>query len=85
MAAVRAAGRRTASTVQAMSAAFLLTMRIFDLIPVGGDRPQTAIVRELTTDNRFDPRECLPTGVVLTLPFDPTHQGARQFVEFEPN
>src|SRR5687768_16747639 len=76
-------------TLRAVSASFLLTMRLFDLLPEADQRPPTAIVRELTRNDAFDPRELLSNGVVLTMPFNVTGpQSIRQgsgLIEISPN
>jgi hypothetical protein len=73
-------------TLRAVSASFLLTMRLFDLLPEDDLRPPTAIVRELTRNGAFDPLELLPNGVVLTMPFNVTSpQAIRQLIEIGPN
>lgn len=76
-------------TLRAVSASFLLTMRLFDLLPEVDLRPPTAIVRELTRNDTFDPRELLSNGIVLTMPFNVTgplaiRQGSGS-VEINPN
>jgi hypothetical protein len=49
----------------------MLTMRLFDTYPDREPRDRAAIVRHLSLDEGFDPRELLPNGVVLTLPYTP--------------
>jgi len=84
--AVLGTRRHTLRTLRAVSASFLLTMQLFELLPEFDARPRTAIVRELTQDSRFDPRELLSNGVVLTMPFNVTApQSIRPFVEIGPN
>jgi hypothetical protein len=73
-------------TLRAVGASALLTMRLFELLPDAETQPSAAIVRELTLSGRFDPREVLPNGVVLTLPLaaaDPNRQD--RLVEIGPN
>lgn len=86
---IRSKRNQTLRTLRVVSASFLLTMRIFDLLPDIDVRPQTAIVRELTRTNTFDPRELLSNGVVLTMPFNvlsphAIRQGAGS-IEIGPN
>jgi hypothetical protein len=66
--ALHGARSHALKTLRALGASTLLTMRLFDLLPEPDTRPRTAIVRELTLDGLFDPRELLPNGIVLTLP-----------------
>jgi hypothetical protein len=65
------ARRRALDAARAVGASTLLTMRLFDLLPETDPRPRSAIVRELSLVGRFDPRERLPNGTVLTLPYVP--------------
>jgi hypothetical protein len=65
---VAATCRQTLELLRAVGASTLLTMRLFDLLPEPDTRPRTAIVRQVTLTGRFDPRELLPNGTVLTLP-----------------
>jgi len=61
-------------------------MRLFENLPEIDTRPRTAIVRQLTRDTEFDPREYLPAGIVLTLPFTlDSSMGSRDFVRFAVN
>jgi len=84
--AVLGTRRHTLRTLRAVSASLLLTMQLFELLPEFDARPRTAIVRELTRDSRFDPRELLSNGIVLTMPFSvTTPQSNRPFVEIGPN
>jgi hypothetical protein len=62
------ARRRALGSARAVGASALLTMRLFDLLPETDPSPRTAIVRDLPLVGRFDPRERLPNGMVLTLP-----------------
>lgn len=55
--------------LRSLSASVMLTMRVFDVLPEPDLRPRTAIVRQMSPIDRFDPRELLPNGIVLTLPF----------------
>jgi len=78
--------RQTLTTLRAIGASMLLTMRLFDLMPEPDTRPRTAIIREMTRIDTFDPRELLPNGVVLTMPFNATGQHAvRPLVEIGLN
>ncbi len=60
--------RQALELLRAVGASTLLTMRLFDLLPEPDTRPRPAIVRQVTLTGRFDPRELLPNGMVLTLP-----------------
>jgi hypothetical protein len=84
--ALHGARRHVLRTIRALGASTLLTMRLFDVLPVSDARPRTAIVRELTFRGTFDPREVLPNGMVLTLPFDGNSASRRErFAEVGPN
>jgi hypothetical protein len=84
--AIQGTRHQTLRTLRAVSASFLLTMRLFDLLPEVDVRPQSAIVRELIRNDTFDPRELLSNGVVLTMPFNVASQQAiRHVVEIGPN
>jgi hypothetical protein len=73
-------------TLRAVGASTLLTMHLFDILPVWDTRPRTAIVREMTLAGTFDPREVLPNGMVLTLPLDANSASRRErLAEFGPN
>jgi hypothetical protein len=61
--------RRSLTRLRVLGASVILTMRLFDTLPEWDLRPRTAIVRDLPRGGRFDPRERLPNGTVLTLPF----------------
>jgi hypothetical protein len=84
--ALHGARTRTLKTLRAVGASTLLTMRLFDLLPEPDVRPRAAIVRELTLDGLFDPRELLPNGIVLTLPLSANSASRRdRLAEFGPN
>lgn len=57
-------------TMRAVGASMLLTMRLFSALPLGEPRRPPAIVREFPRCGRFDPREHLPNGTILTLPLE---------------
>ena len=79
--------RRLVETVRAVGASLILTMRLLQDLPPRDVRPDIAIVREWTRGGRFDPRECLSNGVVLTLPFLPetAEHWPRRWIEIGPN
>jgi len=69
---------RAFRVLQTVGASTLLTMRLFDILPESDARPRTAIVRELRLTGRFDPREVLPNGMVLTLPLEANSANRRE-------
>lgn len=78
--------RQTLRTLRAISASFILTMHLFDLLPKSDARPEAAIVRELVQNDLFDPRELVGNGVVLTMPFKLNdHNAVRRAVDIGRN
>ena len=65
-------------TMRVVGASLMLTMRLFQELPVRDARPDVAIVREWIRTGRFDPRERIAGGVVLTLPYSPEHRRRRR-------
>jgi hypothetical protein len=64
-----------------------MTMSLFDTMPDRAQPNRPAIVRDMVLSDRFDPREVLPGGIVLTLPMSLEGGGIRtqRIVEFGPN
>jgi hypothetical protein len=85
--AVRARYRRLPEAARAVGASMILTMRLFQELPERHAQPDTAIVREWTRAGRFDPRERLANGTVLTMPFlpDTAEHRPRRGIELGPN
>ncbi|MEA2515724.1 MAG: hypothetical protein QOF01_4692 [Thermomicrobiales bacterium] len=84
--AIRGTHCKALKTLRAVGASTLLTMRLFEILPEPDTRPRTAIVRELAQTGKFDPRELLPNGMVLTLPLNAdATQRTHRFVEIGPN
>lgn len=55
--------------VCAIGASLILTMRQFQALPEPEPRHQIAVVRLIATGDGFDPREILPNGAILTMPY----------------
>jgi len=47
----------------------MLTMRLFQALPEPAARPRVAIVRSIAFGDGADPREVLPNGAILTMPY----------------
>jgi hypothetical protein len=85
-AAIAGTRRQVMETLRAVGASTILTMRLFDLLPEPDVRPRTAIVRQVPLTGKFDPREMLPNGMVLTLPLSAeTERRSGRIVEIGPN
>lgn len=56
------------SMLRAVGVSALLTMRLLQPLPDPAPRRTIAIMRSMTLDAPFDPREVLPSGAVLTMP-----------------
>lgn len=61
--------RRITGFARTVGMSAMLTMRLFDTYPEREPRDRAAIVRHLSLPDEFDPREILPNGVVLTMPY----------------
>lgn len=53
----------------ALGTSLVLTMRLFQALPESAARPQVAIVRSTAYGDGPDPRETLPNGAILTVPY----------------
>jgi hypothetical protein len=66
--------RRLTGFARSLGMSAMLTMRLFDAQPERESRDRAAIVRHIQFSDGFDPREILPNGVVLTLPYSAEHR-----------
>ncbi len=55
--------------LRALSVSLMLTMRLFQALPEPVPRPRIAMVRMSASGGGFDPREILPNGAILTMPY----------------
>jgi hypothetical protein len=78
---------RLQDTAITLGASALMTMSLFDTMPDRAQPHRPAIVRDMVLTDRFDPRELLPGGIVLTVPMSLDGGGIRseRSVEFGPN
>ena len=53
----------------AVGTSLVLTMRLFQALPEPAARPPVAIVRSIACGDSVDPREILPNGAILTVPY----------------
>ncbi len=53
----------------AVGTSLVLTMRLFQALPEPVARPQVAIIRSTAFGDGADPREILPNGAILTVPY----------------
>jgi hypothetical protein len=77
--------RRLTGFARSLGMSAMLTMRLFDAQPEREPRDRAAIVRHIQLSEGFDPREILPNGVVLTVPYSvepgvPVANGERFFL-----
>lgn len=60
---------RVTGAVCAIGASLILTMRQFQALPEPEPRHQIALVRLIASGDGLDPREILPDGAILTMPY----------------
>lgn len=60
---------RVSGALCALGASLMLTMRLFQALPDPAPRPRIAMVRMIANGEGFDPREILPNGAILTMPY----------------